>query len=196
LLAAAGCGPPSASNANDANIGKTYTPMAQPGKPLVAGDLLPALPAQGWINGSPPTFPMQKERLLVVDLWAQWCPYCRFSAPYLVRLYEKYSGRGVAFVSLTNMPRDTVEAFIKEHKVPWPNAYGVGMATIAAMGATNAMPTPGYEVAPTLYLVGPDGRIRWCDRQGRYRHTEPKKWAGEVEEAIEAALAATTEKKP
>ena len=35
----------------------------------------------------------------------------------------------------------------------------------------------GYEIAPTLYLIGPDGIVRWTDQQARYRHTDPKKLA-------------------
>ena len=51
------------------------------------------------------------------------------------------------------------------------------------------MPTPGYEIAPIIYLVGPDGRIRWTDGRARYRHEKPDKWGNDVAAAIEAALA-------
>src|SRR6516162_9638388 len=51
---------------------------------LKAGDKLPALAAEGWVNGTPPSPSAPGVRLLVVDVWAPWCPLCRQGAPELV----------------------------------------------------------------------------------------------------------------
>jgi thiol-disulfide isomerase/thioredoxin len=128
-------------------------------------------------------------RLVVVDIWAQWCPYCRFSAPELIRAYRKFGGRGVAFVSLTSMPRQSAESFVSEFSLPWPNGYGAPPATIAALGVTSGMPKAEYLIAPTLYLVDRDNRVVWSDNQGRFRHTEATEWGKQLDEAIESALA-------
>jgi thiol-disulfide isomerase/thioredoxin len=156
---------------------------------LKAGDKLPALAAEGWVNGTPPSPSAPGVRLLVVDVWAHWCPLCRQGAPGLVELYKKYAGRGVAFVSLTNMDRNSVIRYVEELAIMWPNGYAASGETLAALGAGTGMSMPGYGVAPTLYLVGPDGKIVWSDGQGRYAHVESAKWRREIEQAIEAALA-------
>jgi hypothetical protein len=40
--------------------------------PLAAGQLLPALEAEGWVNGPPPTLGGSGPRVLVVDVFALW----------------------------------------------------------------------------------------------------------------------------
>ena len=66
---------------------------------------------------------------------------------------------------------------------------GAADTTFAAYGAYNtAMPTRGYEVVPTLYLLGPDGAVRWCDQRARYRHAEPADVAKDLAAAIEKLL--------
>jgi thiol-disulfide isomerase/thioredoxin len=156
---------------------------------LKAGDKVPALAAEGWLNGTPPSPSDPGVRLMVIDIWAHWCPFCRQGAPGLVGLYKKYAGRGVSFVSLTNMHRTSVAQFVEDFGLAWPNGYGATPETIVALGAGSGMGMPGYGVAPTLYLVGPDGKVVWSDEQARYHHTESAKWRQDVERAIDAALA-------
>ncbi len=96
-------------------------------------------------------------------------------APGLVQVFQKYRQRQVLFVSLTNMPRDSAESFVRQHSIPWPSGYAASLRTIAAFGALNkSRPVRGYEVIPTLYLVGPDGRVRWSDGNVRLRHDNLK----------------------
>jgi hypothetical protein len=97
---------------------------------------------------------------------------------------------GVRFVSLTNMPRAAAERFRNEFDVPWPCGYGASDRVIASFGAySNARMSsgynPGYELSPTLYLIGPDGRVLWNDRQARMSHTGKEAGVGR---ALEAAI--------
>src|SRR5262245_18610870 len=97
------------------------------------------------------------------------------TAPGLVQAYRKFKDRGVAFVSLTDVSRRGVEAFVEQHSIPWPCGYQSRLEDIAKFGAytteriTPAF-NPGTEVSPTLYLIGPDGRVLWNDGQARPRH--------------------------
>jgi hypothetical protein len=97
----------------------------------------------------------------------------------------------VAFVSLTNMPKNSVAAFVERMSIPWPSGYGASNETIARFGAYGFdRALPGYEVTPTLYLIGPDGLIRWNDRQARSRHEDKGPLLKELETEIERALKA------
>ncbi|AMV25101.1 thiol-disulfide oxidoreductase [Gemmata sp. SH-PL17] len=149
-------------------------PGTYPAQPLPAGTLLPALKAEGWVNGPAVG---TGHRLVVVDIWAHWCPGCRATAPGLVRAYHRFKERGVAFVSLTNVARPSVEEFVSSLDVPWPAGYGADLESIAALGAYSsarmgATYNPGYEVSPTLYLLDANGRVLWHDDQARPRHTK------------------------
>jgi hypothetical protein len=95
----------------------------------------------------------------------------------------------VAFVSLTNMPQESVKQFVKQFSIPWPCGYAVTNQTIANFGAyTDARQVPGYEVTPTLYVMGSNGRILWSDRQTRLLHKDPAPLLQELEREIERAL--------
>jgi thiol-disulfide isomerase/thioredoxin len=157
--------------------------------PLKVGGILPPLEAEGWVNGPPPEPGAPGVRLHVVDVWGIWCPYCAQSAPGLARLHKKYSPRGVAFVSITNTDLAVVSNFVKAHSIPWPHGYGATARHVAALGAGSGMSGPAfYEVAPTLYLAGPDRRVLWVDQRGRERHQNPQDWERMVDAAIAEAL--------
>lgn len=96
-------------------------------------------------------------------------------APGLVQAYRKFRDRGVVFVSLTNVSRPQVESFVEQFSVPWSCGYGSTLQALARFGAytTERMSgnyNPGYEVSPTLYLIGRKGRVLWNDGQARPRH--------------------------
>jgi hypothetical protein len=87
------------------------------------------------------------------------------------------------------MSAEAVEQFVKKYSIPWPSGYGATLQTIAAFGALNGeRRIPGYEIAPTLYLVGPDGRIQWSDRSARLKHRSPETLLSELDKAIARAL--------
>jgi hypothetical protein len=110
-------------------------------------------------------------------------------APGLVQVFQKYRDRQVTFLSLTNMSAEAVEQFVVKFSIPWPSGYGATLQTIAAFGALNgAGRIPGYEVAPTLYLVGSDGRIRWSDRSARQKHLSTDTILADLDKAIAQAL--------
>ena len=186
LAIAMGCGRPQ----EHSPAPEQQPPIRQKTASLKPGDLLPAIPAEGWIKGPPPDPKSPGVRLLVVDVWAAWCPFCRQAAPGLIRIHRKYAERWVSFLSVTSMGREPAEAFANQFQIPWPSGYGLSGDSIVALGAGSDMAAPGYEVAPVLYLVGTDGRILWADQQGRFLHKTPEVWERELDEAIAASLPA------
>jgi thiol-disulfide isomerase/thioredoxin len=185
LLLAAGCSPPTPppppapSSPAQASVGEPRDEPIEPGRPF------PPFQAEGWLNGTPPTGGEPGARATVIDLWSEWCPYCRQAAPGLIELHRKYADKGVLFVSLTNMPKEAAERFDKEFGVTWPSGYGAAAETFAAYGAGNA---GLYVVAPTFYLLGPDGKVIWCDGRSRYRHKEPAETIAELDARIAKVL--------
>ena len=160
------------------------------GEQLGVGEALPPWPTEGWVQGGPPA----GYKLLVVDVWHDWCPFCRQTAPLLVEVYGQYKDRGVQFVSLTSMDAGAVQNFIKVFRIAWPCAGDLSPEAVGSFGSYNAAQrAPGYEVAPTLLLVGADGKVIWTDRRGRMAHTPPKTIQRGLADAIAKALARENE---
>ena len=172
-------------------------PGSYPDAPLAAGTPAPPLEAAGWLNGPYPGPDARTARLVVLDIWAGWCPSCRATAPGVLAAYHKYKDRGVAFVSLAGHDRDDVQAFADRFDIPWPCGYGATLESLARFGAysadrMSAAYNPGYEVTPTIFILGPDGRVRWHDDQARPRHlTDVDTMTRNLDSAIERELAAT-----
>jgi thiol-disulfide isomerase/thioredoxin len=139
---------------------------------LAVGRPAPAIKAEGWVNGEPPSL---DGKVTVVQGWFYDCPYCWKEAPELASLYDKYGDR-VAFVGLTFDPPQTrpqVEEFVSKNKLKYPVGYGA-METLREFEA-NAF--------PVVWVLGPDGKVVWN------RSLEGKQ---SLEEAIEAALKGKT----
>jgi thiol-disulfide isomerase/thioredoxin len=190
-LLCTGCRPREAAPWTSAASPAAEAPAAASDLPLLTvGTMAPPLQTEGWLNGAPPAPGSAGVKLIVLDVWADWCPVCRTAAPGLVRIYQKYRSRGVIFVSVTDLPEPIVAGFVDEFRIPWPSGYGAARPTINALGVLRPDRTgPGYDIAPALYLIDGEGRVRWNDANARYRHKDTRLIIQELDGAIEAALA-------
>ena len=69
-----------------------------------------------------------KGKVVLVNFWATWCGPCREELPNLVRLYEKYKGRGFEVIAISiDEDRKKVPQFVREYKLTFPVFYDVGM---------------------------------------------------------------------
>jgi peroxiredoxin len=90
-------------------------------------------------------------KVLVLDFWATWCLPCRQTMPILQKLHKEYGGSKVAVLGISvDQDYDPV-AFMKRMGLSYPIALR-GMAAAKAYRAV---------LLPTLYVIGPDGRIRY-----------------------------------
>jgi thiol-disulfide isomerase/thioredoxin len=87
---------------------------------------------------------------VVLEFWATWCDPCVESIAHLNELAEKFSGRPVAFISVTQESRTKVEKFLKDREM---------RGNIAADG------DPAFSVfrvrgIPYTVLIDRDGVVR------------------------------------
>jgi hypothetical protein len=112
------------------------------------------------------------------------------TAPGLVQAFNKFKGRGVAFVSVTNASRSANESFVESFDIPWPCGYGARMEDVVEYGAYDPH-RPTFEVLPTIYIMDSAGHILWDDNHARPRHRMgPESLMEELSSAIENALQA------
>lgn len=59
-------------------------------------------------------------KLLVINLWATWCPPCRAEMPGFVKLQQKYAQQNVQFIGLAVDDLAAVQRYGKETPVNYP----------------------------------------------------------------------------
>jgi len=115
---------------------------------VVAGDFI----AQD-MQGKPVRFSeLRRDKVVLLNFWATWCPPCRKEMPAMEQLYQAYKDRGliVLAVSQDQAPLATVRGFAEELMLGFP----VWHDRDGLVGRQYSVPG-----VPTSYLVGADGRI-------------------------------------
>jgi len=125
-----------------------------PGKPMaISGDL---------VDGKPFDQKSLSGKVVLVDFWATWCGPCVAEIPNMLEQYEKYHAKGFEVVGISlDEDKDKVDAFIAEHKIPWPIIYaGKGWQDPTAQFY-------GISGIPQLILIGRDGNVITLNARGK-----------------------------
>ena len=98
-------------------------------------------------------------RILVLDLWATWCPPCREAIPHFVKLDEEFSKENVDVVGISmDSPDDprkslkVVRKFVDDNGVE----YAVAMGNRSVMNQL----APGQKL-PTVLFIDTQGMVRY-----------------------------------
>lgn len=65
-----------------------------------------------------------RDRTLVVNFWASWCPPCLKEMPLFTRLQEEFGSRGVQFVGIAIDDPQSVGDFIDTYGIEFPVLLG------------------------------------------------------------------------
>ncbi len=91
-------------------------------------------------------------KVVLLDFWADWCPYCREMYPQERDLAAKYAGRPFAILGINCDELPRLQQVEEAKQVRWPSfADGKGGPIVRQ-----------WHVAayPTLFLIAPDGTIQ------------------------------------
>lgn len=64
-----------------------------------------------------------KGQVVLLNLWATYCPPCIQELPTLGRLQAAYKDRGVVVVTLSDEPRERLQNFVKKHPTAVLSGY-------------------------------------------------------------------------
>lgn len=155
-----------------------------PGTELERGPPAPALELPR-IDGSTARLASLRGRVVVVNLWATWCPPCVREMPSLQRVYERFADRGLEVLAVAvddypgeRGPDGRIVGLVSE----FVDAYGLTFpVAIDPTGATERR--FGTEYLPTTVLIDREGRIRATEIGGRDWDQEP--YLGMIESLLE-----------
>ncbi len=174
LLPEADCGPGQA---------EPCPPAGDPGAPPEGGLLAPGTPAEPFVlsdpEGRPVLFtPGEGGGPVLIVFWSIFCPPCQEEMPLLAGLARKLEPRGLRVISVNldgpAMAR-AVGTYARQQRLPFPVAMDE-----KADGRFVFATAYGVTGTPSLFLVGPDGTIRW-NHEGR---TDPGMLQAEIEELL------------
>lgn len=92
-------------------------------------------------------------KVVFLNLWATWCPACRYEMPQMERMYQDYQYGGLVILAVEVEQREGLERvreLVKEHNLSFPILLDSG--NIARLYKITAH--------PTTFLIGRDGVIQ------------------------------------
>jgi peroxiredoxin len=89
-------------------------------------------------------------KVVLVNVWATWCPPCRQEMPSMQRLYEKFKGKNfeILAVSIDSEGREAVAPFMRKLHLTFPALLDPGETIIPLYGITGV---------PESFIVDKDG---------------------------------------
>lgn len=162
------------------------------GPTLTIGSKAPSIDVEHWVsdgNGKfKPVTEFEADKVYVVEFWATWCGPCVASMPHLAETQNKFLGKGVQIISISDEDLETVNEFLerpvrgakkpaadesededKEEPQKKAEAATYGELTSAyclttdpdGSVKTDYMEAAGQNGIPTSFIVGKTGLIEW-----------------------------------
>lgn len=104
------------------------------------------------LDGKTFTLSEQKNKVVLINWFATWCPPCQKEMPHLQKeVWDVFADQGLVMISVSRQEKaDLVVSFVKKFEVTWP--FGLDPDRKAYAKYAEAF-------IPRNTLVGPDGRI-------------------------------------
>jgi thiol-disulfide isomerase/thioredoxin len=142
---------------------KQYFPTSNPQTTqiAIAGKMAPSFTVPA-IDGKRQSLAAYRGHVVVMNLWATWCPPCRAEMPDLERLYETYRSRGLVVIGINQgESRQRAAAFAQSLRIRYPiwlddqQQYGrtyiaIGLPTTVIIDRSGVAVPPGFD-GPLTY---------------------------------------------
>jgi peroxiredoxin len=150
IVALPGCGRRDERSTEEGTVGSTGEMGQSGGVGTDVGDTPPAFSLAD-LDGNQVTLEDYAGSVVVLDLWATWCPPCRQEIPFLVSLYEEHKDAGLVVVGigLDVQGEEILRPFVERNGVTYPILVGnreIGMAY-------------GARSIPTTLILNREGRV-------------------------------------
>ncbi|MDQ7041325.1 MAG: TlpA disulfide reductase family protein [Rhodothermus sp.] len=122
--------------------------------PGVVGRPAPELTFRLVETDEPRTLSAYRGQVILLNLWATWCPPCLAEIPELNRFQQVYRDQGVVVIMISDEPRQTILEFMKKRPLEAVSGY---------LPEDTRWPWPYNRVEqarPTTFVIDRDGIIR------------------------------------
>jgi len=90
--------------------------------------------------------------VVLVNLWATWCPPCKEEMPTLQTFYEKYKDKGFVLIAIDQEEtREVVQPFVEEYGLTFPVWLDIDWLAQKEFNTSNL---------PSSYVIDRSGRVR------------------------------------
>lgn len=104
------------------------------------------------LDGTPVSLSDLRGEVVLVNLWATWCPPCREEMPTLQAFYEEYKDEGFTLIGINQEePREVVEPFVSEFGLTFPIWLDLEYLAEREFNTSNL---------PSSYVVDRSGTVR------------------------------------
>lgn len=87
-----------------------------------------------------------------------WCPYCNAQLAAYARAVDEFAREGIRVVSISADDRETSEAFVEKHAIPFPVGYGADARAVAAIIGAYVNESP-LCLQATGFILDDEGRV-------------------------------------
>ncbi|RPH65307.1 MAG: TlpA family protein disulfide reductase [Burkholderiales bacterium] len=93
-----------------------------------------------------------RDKVVVIVLWATWCPFCKRQNPHLDRLHRKHAGSGLEVLALSiDRSAEDAQRYLREHGLAF-HAAMFDRRWQAAIGRPKGL--------PIVWVVGRDAQLK------------------------------------
>lgn len=123
------------------------------------------------LDGRPASLAELRGKVVLVNFWATWCPYCRHEMPDMQRYWQEHRERGFEIVAFAQDDDvQTVQRFLAEKGYHFP---------VAMADASHGAAFGGVSRLPTSFLIDRQGRLR-KKISGQVHYARLEELAGEL----------------
>lgn len=115
------------------------------------------------LNGQIESLADYRDRVVLVNNWATWCPPCKAEMPTLAAYYNEHKSEGFTIIAIeAGDPVDAVAPFVQSYNLEFPVWLDPNGASLGAFG---------NGTLPNSYVIDRTGTVRYA-------------WTGEVNKAM------------
>ena len=130
----------------------------------------PELSSGAWINSEPLTIRSLKGRVVLLEFWTFGCYNCRNTLPFVKRMHERYSTKGLTVIGVHSPEFDTEKKIETVRREVASLGISYPVVTDNDYASWNAYNVNAW---PTTFLLDKSGKIRWTHvGEGSYDEAE------------------------